>query len=247
MQIGSIQDLARDVRAAGEMAFEAQRTLRYDERSLKRDGSILTAADKRVEHYLSERIERAYPGTNLLGEESVWSFDPLRPYTFVIDPIDGTDVYSQGMHGWCVSVGLLDQALVPVAGAIYAPRLDLFLLADVGQAATLNGAPIPPPGRAGHLSAASNVMAYSKVHQQVDLRHYPGKVRSIGSAALHICFTLIYPGVLAAVEGHGVHIWDIAGAHAVVRSHGLNDSPPGRRRWTTSMRRWRWSMPVPSS
>ena len=41
------------------------------------------------------------------------------------------------------------------------------------------------------------------------------------SAALHICFTLIYPGVFAAVEGHRVHIWDIAGAHAVVRSHGL--------------------------
>jgi 3'-phosphoadenosine 5'-phosphosulfate (PAPS) 3'-phosphatase len=32
---------------------------------------------------------------------------------------------------------------------------------------------------------------------------------------------LIYPGVCAAVEGQGAHIWDIAGTHAILRSHGF--------------------------
>ncbi|MBN1640362.1 MAG: hypothetical protein JXA09_03930 [Anaerolineae bacterium] len=228
MRIDSIAGLLLHVRAGAEIAFQAQREMRFDERMRKRDGSVLTAADRAVERYLCEQIARAYPGTNILGEETIWSYDAERPYTFAIDPIDGTDVYSQGMHGWCVSVGLLDQALQPVAGIIVAPRLDLSLLADVGQPATLNGQPVggdslpaPQGVSEGDLpDHTTNIMAYSRVHHQVDLARYPGKVRSIGSAALHICFTLIYPGVYGAVEGRGAHVWDIAGAHAVLRSHG---------------------------
>ncbi|MBN1581428.1 MAG: inositol monophosphatase, partial [Anaerolineae bacterium] len=60
------------------------------------------------------------------------------------------------------------------------------------------------------------------IHRQVDLGAYPGKIRSIGSAALHLCFPLIYPGLLGALAGPGGHIWDIAGAHAVVRSLGFD-------------------------
>jgi len=70
------------------------------------------------------------------------------------------------------------------------------------------------------LDVTTNVMAHSRVHQRIDLRRYPGKVRSIGSAALHICFTLVYPGIYAAIEGEGEHVWDIAGAHAILLSHG---------------------------
>jgi myo-inositol-1(or 4)-monophosphatase len=202
--------------------------LGYEERQLKDDDSVLTAADLRVERYLHEQIHLAYPEANVLGEENVWSLDRSRPYTFVIDPIDGTDVYSQGMHGWCVSVGLLDQALRPVAGVVVAPRLDLVLFADLGQPATVNDKPLPPgvrPGGANSpaplpLDNTTNVMAHSRVHQRIDLGRYPGKVRSIGSAALHICFTLVYPGIYAAIEGKGEHVWDIAGAHAILRSHG---------------------------
>ena len=70
------------------------------------------------------------------------------------------------------------------------------------------------------LDRTTNMMAYSRLHTQVNLARYPGKVRSIGSAALHICFTVAYPGIYASVEGRRVHIWDIAGAHAVIRSLG---------------------------
>jgi fructose-1,6-bisphosphatase/inositol monophosphatase family enzyme len=221
MQIRSIENVLQEVTVAGQMALEAQRAFRFAERSLKSDGSVLTETDQRVERYLSERLARAYPDTNILGEENVWSFDPDRPYTFVIDPIDGTDAFSQGMHGWSVSVGLLDRALRPIAGVVFAPKLELLMFADVGESATLNGAPVRTPAGPVSLSRTSNVMAYSKVHQQVALSRYPGKVRSIGSAALHVCFTLIYPGVFAAIEGRSVHIWDIAGAHAIVGAHGF--------------------------
>jgi fructose-1,6-bisphosphatase/inositol monophosphatase family enzyme len=226
--VRTICDVRDHAVQAGQIAARAQQQLGYEERQLKDDDSVLTAVDLRVERYLHEQIRLAYPQANVLGEEDVWTLDRARPYTFVIDPIDGTDVYSQGMHGWCVSVGLLDETLCPVAGVVVAPRLDLTLFADLGQPATVNGSPLRPDIRSDQatsadplpLDATTNVMAHSRVHRRVDLQHYPGKVRSIGSAALHICFTLVYPGIYAAIESEGEHVWDIAGAHAILRSCG---------------------------
>jgi myo-inositol-1(or 4)-monophosphatase len=221
MHIHTIENVLEHVVTAGEMALDAQRQMRYEQRTYKADGSVLTEIDAQVEEYLHERIARAYPHANILGEETVRSFDPRKGHTFVIDPIDGTDVYSQGMPGWCVSLGLLNQALRPIAGIVFSPRWELLLFADVGAPATVNGEQIRPSRPIDPLSNRTNVMAYSRIHTQVDWSRYPGKIRSIGSAALHLCFPLIYPGVFAAVEGRGGHIWDIAGAHAINLSHGF--------------------------
>ena len=219
-QIVSIMDLLPDIETAGQMALEAQRDLRALERSLKADGSIITQTDQRVEAYLTAQIAHHFPGANVLGEESVRSYDPDKPYTFCIDPIDGTDVYSQGMAGWCVSVGLLDQALTPVAGVLVAPRLDLTFVADVGQAGTLNGHTLTLPDEPMPLTPRANLMIPSRSHRFLDLRRHPGKIRSLGSAALHLVYPLAYEAVFAAIQVPGAHIWDIAGAHAICRAVG---------------------------
>ena len=86
------------------MALDAQRGT--VERSYKQDGSVLTEIDRRVEDYLFGEISRLYPDANVVTEETARSFDPDRPYTFAVDPIDGTDVFSQGScsrPGWICS------------------------------------------------------------------------------------------------------------------------------------------------
>jgi myo-inositol-1(or 4)-monophosphatase len=188
------------------------------ERQYKKDGSVVTETDRRIDTYLFEQIVAHYPQANILTEETTRSFDPGKPYTFAVDPIDGTDVFSQGMAGWCVSVGLFDETLTPIAGIVYAPKLDLLLFADVGKRATLNRDELKPPNPTGPLSARSNIMVMSQLHRQLDLGKLPGKIRNIGSAALHLIFPLIYSGVAGSIEGSGGHIWDIAGAHALNRS-----------------------------
>jgi myo-inositol-1(or 4)-monophosphatase len=218
--IVSIVDLVPAIEVAGQMAVEAQRDLRTLGRSLKTDGSIITQTDQRVETYLTEQIRQRFPDVNVLGEESVRSYDPDKPYTFCIDPIDGTDVYSQGMAGWCVSVGLLDEALTPIAGVLVAPRLGLSFVADVGQAGTLNGRELHLPDEPLPLSPRANLMIPSRSHRFLDLRRFPGKCRSLGSAALHLVYPLAYEAVLAGIQVPGAHIWDIAGAHALCRSVG---------------------------
>jgi len=215
MQVVSVENLLDGMKTAGKIALEAQRKMSYSDRGYKGDGSVITETDKKVEDHLFEQVAHLYPEANILTEETVRSFDPEKPYTFAIDPIDGTDAFSQGMSGWCISIGLLDQELSPIAGIVFSPGLELLFFADVGKRATLNGTEIPVPSSLESLSEKSNIMVPSRIHKQIDLRSYPGKIRSIGSAALHLCFPLIYPGVFGTIESHGAHIWDIAGSHAV--------------------------------
>jgi fructose-1,6-bisphosphatase/inositol monophosphatase family enzyme len=117
---------------------------------------------------------------------------------------------------------LLDQDLAPVAGIIFAPRLDLLLVADVGGPVILNGSELPAPAPPDPISVRSNLMVTSRIHKNLDLSGYVGKIRGIGSAALHLVYPLIYPAVIGALEGPGAHIWDIAAAHALNRAQGRN-------------------------
>lgn len=215
-----IQALTPFVEEAGRLAWEKQRTLSPSDRTYKDDQSVVTEADEMVERFLVERIGRLVPSANLLTEEAEHDYDPQKPLSFAIDPIDGTDVYSQGMPGWCVSVGLLDKALVPIGGVIYAPRLDLLVAASDDGPVTLNLSPLAAPEPAQPISVRSNLMVTSRIHKTVDLSGYIGKIRGIGSAALHLIYHLIYPPVIGALEGPGIHIWDTAAAHAINRAQG---------------------------
>jgi fructose-1,6-bisphosphatase/inositol monophosphatase family enzyme len=217
MTIHSIACILEDVKTAGRIALEAQQA-GHLVRDYKSDGSVVTEIDLRLDSFLSGCIERDFPQANLLTEEAPHPFDLHKSYTFAIDPIDGSDVYSQGMHGWCVSLGLLDQHLQPIGGVIYAPRLDLLLFADVGLPATLNGISISIPDTPDPLSEKSNLMVSSRMHHEIELSRFPGKIRNIGSAALHLSFPLIYPAVFGAIQSANVHAWDIAAAQALIRS-----------------------------
>jgi fructose-1,6-bisphosphatase/inositol monophosphatase family enzyme len=222
MQIQSIAELLEPVRTAGAMALQEQRRSGFVQKTYKQDGSPVTEVDQRVEDYLYAEISRRWPAANILTEETVHPYDPARAYTFALDPIDGTDVYSQGMAGWCVSVGLLDGGLRPVAGIVYAPRLDLLFFADVGQEATCDGYAIVLPHRWDAHSERSRLMVSSRIYRELDLANYTGKGWGVGSAALHICFPLIYPDVIGSLQHRGTYIWDLAGAHAITLSHGLD-------------------------
>ena len=219
--ISSIRGLLGPVKDIGDFALKERRKVIYLERKIKNDGSIATSTDKQVEEYLINRINRQFQDVNIISEETYRSFDPNKQYTFAIDPIDGTDVFSLGMSGWCVSIGLLNSQLQPIAGIIYAPQLDLLLFADIGKNTLLNNETIELSNIEGVLSQTTNIMVPGSIHTQLDLRKYPGKIRSIGSASLHLCFPIIYPGVFAAIETKRTHIWDIAGAHAINQSLGF--------------------------
>jgi fructose-1,6-bisphosphatase/inositol monophosphatase family enzyme len=63
---------------------------------------------------------------------------------------------------------------------------------------------------------------HAGLHGQIELRAYPGKTRPIGSAAPHLSFPLIVAGLFGTIESPSARTWDIAGAHAVHRSPGVD-------------------------
>ena len=219
MTIESLQPLLPHIRSAGDMALDLQQR-GVLQKNLKDDGSIVTQADTQVEALLVPQLSAIYSQANILTEETVMSHDPAKPYTFALDPIDGTEVFSRGMAGWCVSLGLLDRDLQPIAAIIYAPRMDLMVFADVGTQATINGHPAATADIRLPLTGTSNLMVTSKVHHYLDLARYPGKIRSIGSAEFHLASPVIYPEVVGGIQMPSTYIWDIAAAHAINSSVG---------------------------
>lgn len=234
------------VREAGLEAARRQRRLDFADRAFKADGSVITEVDRDTEDVLCERILARLPEANLVAEERVREFAEGREWTFVIDPIDGTDSFSQGLPTWAVSVGVLDAGLVPVAGIVYAPRLGLMLSADGAGRLRRDGRPVPVPEPVQALSPLSGLAISSRAHRGFDLHRFPGKLRGHGSAALHLVYPAMFGGIVAALQDAGANAWDIAGAHAICRAAGcsfgyLDGKPVDYRR----LRRSGWRVEGP--
>jgi fructose-1,6-bisphosphatase/inositol monophosphatase family enzyme len=218
-----IKRLIPAVLEAGRKAREGQNNVSH---TYKEDGSILTRFDTELNDFLCGVIADAYPDANIISEEVQSDFIPGRKWTFTIDPIDGTDSYSQGLPGWCVAVGLLDADLNPVGGVIYAPCWssasgeETLIIAEVGEQPTLNGDPIQPDFDYDNDPEKSQLMISSSLHKSYSIRNYPGKIRYTGCAVLNIISIPLYSKITAALLTP-LHIWDIAAAHAVLRFFGM--------------------------
>ena len=120
-----------------------------------------------VEEYIFNEITQIYPDVNILTEETKRSFDPEKLYTFVLDPIDGTDVFSQGMPSWCISLGLLNKEFKPIAGIVYAPMWGSLFFSDIGKKATHNNKEIILSNKIDISSRKSNILVHSNIHRYI--------------------------------------------------------------------------------
>jgi myo-inositol-1(or 4)-monophosphatase len=113
----------------GEVTFE-----RKEER-----GDPVTAADHAADIVLREILPQQNEGW--LSEESVDDRSRLgRERVWVVDPIDGTREFIEGIPEWCVSIGLVEGGL-PVAGGIYNPATAELVIGSVESGVTYNGEP----------------------------------------------------------------------------------------------------------
>ncbi len=107
-------------REAGELTLRHfGSTLTVDRKS---DDSPVTIADRGAEELLRRRIEAAYPGHGILGEE--FGEQPAaagRP-RWILDPIDGTFSFIHGVPLYCVLIGVEDAGRMR-AGVIHMPAL----------------------------------------------------------------------------------------------------------------------------
>ena len=79
----------------------------------------VTIADRAAETVIRDAIARAYPAHGIVGEEQ-GRHEGREPWTWVIDPIDGTKSFVLGQLHWGTLIALSDGAR-PVVGVAYQP------------------------------------------------------------------------------------------------------------------------------
>jgi fructose-1,6-bisphosphatase/inositol monophosphatase family enzyme len=166
----NLRELADKVRQAGrqEILPRFQQVRELDVRAKADATDLVTAADEAAERFLKREIESIIPGVLFVGEESA-SQDPglldrldHAETAIVVDPLDGTANFVAGMPLFGVMAAVVRHGK-PVAGVIYDPMSDDWVMAEQGGGAFLIrpdgterrlavSTPVPLPEMAGYVS-----------------------------------------------------------------------------------------------
>ena len=183
---------------------------------------MVSQADREVEELIRDEMKAAYPEDAFLGEEH--GLEPgSSALTWVIDPIDGTAPYLNGLPGWCISIGLMDRN-GPLLGAIYVPVLDEMFLGGRGLGTTLNGQPVRVTDRfdlsTGLLGVGTNdrVPAARVGQLYGDLAADGIAHVRYGSGALMLAY--VAAGRLVGYCEPRMSVWDCLAAYALIEAAG---------------------------
>ncbi len=183
---------------------------------------VITEADYLSENIITTAIENEYPEHAIQTEEGVYK-ESETPYTWLIDPLDGTGNYANGNPNYAVSIALLEET-ESIVGVVYAPETNERWSATAGGGAFKNGVPITTTDRT-RLDESMLMSGYDP--DGGFLAHFYEQtrgVRRLGSAALHLCY--LASGSADAVWEYDTHPWDVAAGILIAREAGatLTDS-----------------------
>jgi fructose-1,6-bisphosphatase/inositol monophosphatase family enzyme len=184
-------------------------------------GDIVTAADLAVEARIHEIIEAAYPDHRILSEETR-SDTGLDGWVWVVDPIDGTTNFFQGIPFFCINIALcLDGE--PMLGLTYDPLQREEFLAVTGRGLLVDGKEASASTK--RFSDATVVFDYGAspaAHPAFEAFHELAwdvlHARVLGSSALTLAYAAC--GRIDYFICGGIHAWDIAAGIALVREGG---------------------------
>ncbi|MEX2246641.1 MAG: inositol monophosphatase family protein [Dehalococcoidia bacterium] len=187
-------------------------------------GNVVTATDVDVEQRVRELLAAEFPSHGFLAEETAADTDPDRGFVWVLDPIDGTKNYAQGLPFWCINIALcLDGE--PVVALTYDAVHGEGFHAEAGGGAFVNGVPVRASERE---DVASSVLGMDLGYddeagsRQIALmeRIFPNvqTIRILGSAALGVAYAA--SGRVDLFAHSNISPWDIAAGILVVREAG---------------------------
>ncbi|MDO6408764.1 inositol monophosphatase family protein [Pantoea phytobeneficialis] len=216
--------LAEEVARAGGAAalrwFEQRDSLVVETKHDLQD--VVSRADREVEQMIGQRMRENFPDDGFLGEEYGLQAGSSG-YTWVVDPIDGTSPFLNGMPNWCVSVAVLHEG-VPVIGVIFAPTYQECYVAALGHGATLNGKRLQvDPSRTlqNHVTGfgANSYVSPEKVGEILAaLLAAGGNFIRIGSGALMLAW--VAAGRVVGYYEPYMHAWDCLAGYCLVKEAG---------------------------
>lgn len=190
---------------------------------IKADSSIVTEVDIAIEEALRKDIEKHFPDHGIIGEE----FGVSRPeadFQWILDPIDGTEEFANGMPFWGTIIGLHYKSS-PVVGIIDHPALDVCLYAAKGWGAFKNEQRIKIAdldkltGKERiSITTPENFLRFNGCKDTFNkiLESFPN-IRVFRSCYGH---TTAITGSTDAMVEYNVRIWDIAATQILVEEAG---------------------------
>jgi myo-inositol-1(or 4)-monophosphatase len=195
---------------------------------IKADQSLVTEADLAVEQLIRDRLECPELGIFVVGEESINERSPdymnkaIAGCTYVVDPIDGTVNYANGLEMWGVSIGYMESGILkhgaiymPVYGELFVTDNDKVLFYKVKDGVLSEPEVMTKPK---YKIPAKGIVS---VTQKVAKR---GKFDGVSS--VHAVGVAVYP-ILNVMRGRYIayigklKLWDVAGGLPMLERLGL--------------------------
>ena len=184
----------------------------------------VTEADHAAEKAIFEVIKNDFPNHFILSEEA-GEIITDSSYKWIIDPIDGTINFANGIPLCCISIGLEYNGQI-IMGAVYNPIMKEFFIAEKGKGATLNNNKIQVSNKTAvinsclvtgfpytYLDAPNGPL---QVFEKLIRKGVP--VRRLGSAAIDLCWVAC--GRFDGFYEHKLQAWDSAAGFLMVEEAG---------------------------
>lgn len=186
--------------------------------------NLVTEADHAAEKAIIDVISSNFPDHFILSEEA-GEISTSSEYKWIIDPIDGTVNFANGIPICCVSIAVEHQGEI-VLGAIYNPLMNEFYVAEKGKGATLNGKKI---GVGNKTEVIKSCLVTGFPYTYLDAPNGPIQVfeklirkgvpvRRLGSAAIDLCW--VAAGRFDGFYEHKLQAWDSAAGFLMVTEAG---------------------------
>jgi len=189
---------------------------------------LVTRLDKESQDLIIDRLSKAFPSSDFLAEENgVGNWGEVEEGTlrWIIDPIDGTTNFAQGLPHYSVSIGLQDGKDL-IVGVVYDVSTDELFSAVKDGGLYLNGRRTHATKRK---TLSESVLATGfpfKEYQHIDAFLAAFKtmikecrsVRRLGSAAIDLAY--VAAGRLDGFFEVGLSPWDVAAGTVLVREGG---------------------------
>ncbi|MGQ4275241.1 3'(2'),5'-bisphosphate nucleotidase CysQ [Terrihabitans sp. B22-R8] len=211
-------NVAEIIREAGDIALDFARD--GAKKWTKGDSSIVTEADIKVDRFLQARLTELDPDIGWLSEETTDTPERLEhERVWVVDPIDGTRAFVEGVPVWVVSIGLVEHGR-PVLGTIFNPTRDEMFEALSGSGARLNNEVLSA-------SVHPEIRDARVIGPRTMMEGLEGTGASVGIARAPYVYALAYRmasvaagRVDAAIASTRAKDWDIAAADLILSEAG---------------------------
>ena len=193
--------------------------------STKGPGDFVTSADKRTEKILIDELQKAHPDFGILTEESGMINKSNTKNRWIIDPIDGTMNFLNGVPQFAISIGYEEEGELK-CGVVFNPIMNEMFLAEKGNGAYLNNTRIRVSNKKkikDALLVTGGPKGSSKIKDKIfseyiNVSKNVSNVRKFGSAALDMAYVAC--GRFDGYWQRELNYWDVAAGIIIVKEAG---------------------------